>query len=249
MTNDYKNDFEKFLSHTDEKVILLDEITKEIEKCGAKSLLDIGAGDGQLSIPISKKVTTYLAVEPKKDFVEKLKEANLNVIQGTFPLEVPGIFDFVLSSHSISYDKELYEAFVRKAMNLLNPGGTFLIITYRGQEDDWTDLMKHFGENPIDRNRVGFNKIIELLYSLGDVKTRKVATFVRTKNLEDMIQALSFVASNGNVVAKNKFLEHRSQLEKILSSRYKDGESYFFPFQHFFITTRNVLISSKSRSK
>ena len=69
MEDIYKNDFEKFLSHTDEKKVLLDEISKEIEKHKTESLLDIGAGNGLLSIPLSKKVESYLAVEPNKKFV------------------------------------------------------------------------------------------------------------------------------------------------------------------------------------
>ncbi|MDP3003966.1 MAG: class I SAM-dependent methyltransferase [Candidatus Azambacteria bacterium] len=239
MTDNYKNDFEKFLAHTNEKEVLFDEIVKEIERCKTRSLLDIGAGDGRLSIPLSKKVTTYLAVEPKESFAEKLRAANIRTIQGTFPVEIPETFDFVLSSHSISYDKELYEAFLQKAWSLLNPEGTFLIITYRGQEDDWTNLMKNLGNNPIDYNRAGFNKIIELLHSLGEVKMKKVATSVRTENFEDMIQTLSFVASDGKPDKKNRFLQYRPRLEKILRSRYQDEAGYFFPFQHFFITTRS----------
>ncbi|HCI05263.1 MAG: hypothetical protein UX26_C0009G0014 [Parcubacteria group bacterium GW2011_GWC1_45_9] len=237
MIDNYKNDFEKFLAHTDEKQILLEEISKEIEKYGAKSLLDIGAGNGLLSVPLSKKVENYLAIESNKGFATKLREAKLEVIEGVFPLEIPGAFDMALASHSISYEKDSFEPFIKEAWKSVKSRGVLLIITYRGQEDDWTRLMKDLGESHEDHNRIGFNQIIELLASLGKVKTRKVITRVKTDNLEDMIQALSFVASDGKPEKKEKFLENHLRLGKILSEKYQDKNGYFFPFQHFFIIT------------
>ena len=240
MGDSYKNDFEKFLTYTNEKQVLLVEISKEIEKHKAKSLLDIGAGNGLLSVPLSKKVESYLTIEPNKGFVAKLRATELEVIEGTFPLEISGTFDVVLASHSISYSRDLFEPFIKEAWKLVKPKGVFLIITYRGQEDDWTRLMKDFGENHEDPNRVGFNQIVELLASLGEVKTRKFITHVKTDKLEDMVQALSFVASDGKPEKKIEFLKNRSRLEKILNKKYQDENGYFFPFQHFFITTEKI---------
>lgn len=240
MEDIYKNDFEKFLSHADEKEVLLEEILQDIRKYKIKSLLDIGAGNGSLSIPLSREVGSYLAVEPNEKFVVKLREAQLKVAEGKFPLEIFGFFDMVLASHSISYRRDLYVTFIGEAWKLVEPNGIFLIITYRGQEDDWTKLMKELGENHEDRNRVGFNQIVELLASLGEVKTRKVITRVKAKNLNDIVQALSFVASGGKPEKKDRFLEKAERLEKILKQKYQDNGEYSFPFQHFFITTQKL---------
>lgn len=240
MEDIYKNDFEKFLSHTDEKQILLAEISREIREHEIKSLLDIGAGNGLLSIPLSKEVESYLAIEPNEKFVAKLRKAGLKVVEGKFPLEIPTTFDMVLASHSISYRKDLFEPFIKRAWELVKPNGIFLIITYRGHEDDWTKLMKELGENHEDQNRVGFNQIVELLALLGDVKTRKIITRVKTKNLDDMVQALSFVASGGKPEKKAIFWEKSSKLENILKQKYQDNNGYAFPFQHFFLITQKL---------
>jgi len=240
MEDIYKNDFEKFISHTDEKQILLDEILKEVEEYDTKSLLDIGAGNGLLSIPLSRKAKSYLAVESNEKFVSKLRKAGLEVIEGKFPLEISGLFDMVLASHSISYRNDLFKSFIKKAWGLVKPNKVLLAITYRGEEDDWTKLMKELGENHEDQNRVVFNQMVELLASLGAVKTRKFITKVQTKNLDDMVQALSFVASNGELKKKAEFLKQSKKLEKILKQNYRDSNGYLFPFQHFLLTTQKL---------
>lgn len=237
MKDNYESDFEIFLSHTNEKQILLDEIFKEIEKNNIKSVLDIGAGNGLLSIPLSQKVTNYLAVEQNANFVEELLRAGVRVIKGIFPVELDEIFDMVLVCHSIEYAKDLFEPFIRRAWELVKPGGMFLLITYRGQEDDWTRLIKDLGDNRESENRIGFNQIVGLLFSLGEVQTRKVITHVKTEKLDDMIQALTFVASDGRSERKDKFLKNKLRLEKILARKYHHQDGYSFPFQHFFITT------------
>lgn len=240
MEDNYKNDFEKFISHTDEKKVLVEEISKEIDKYSVESLLDIGAGNGSLSIPLSKKVRRYLAVEPNENFVSRLREAGLEVVGNKFPSIISDTFDMALSSHSISYKRDSFKPFITKAWKLVKPRGVFLIITFRGQEDDWTRLMKDLGENHEDKNRVGFNQIIEILSSIGKVKTRKVITQLKTDNLEDMMQALSFVASGGKPEKKESFMKNRSRLEKTLNLKYRKNNDYSFPFQHFFIMTKKI---------
>lgn len=237
MSDSYKNDFEKFLDFTDEKKVLLDEIHKEINKYQVKSMLDIGAGNGLLSIPLSKKVTSYSAVESKTNFANKLKSAGLKTTEAEFPCQVEGSYDLVLASHVISYKKDKYEPFIRKAWELVNNGKVILIVTYRGQEDDWTKLMRSLNQPPEDNNRSGYNKIIELLFSLGEVKIKKAITTVKTKNLAEMIDALSFVASDGTPERKEKFMGQKNKIEKFLKSKYLTENGFEFPFQHYFITT------------
>jgi SAM-dependent methyltransferase len=238
METDYKTDFEKFLAHTDEKQVLLGEMAKEIEKNGAESLLDIGAGNGLLAIPLSKLIKKYVAVESKPKFVEKLRAADLDAIEGSFPLDIAGSFDMALSSHALSYKEENFRPYVSKSMELLNPDGLFIIITFRGQEDEWTMLLKELGMPQMDYNRLGFNSIIEQLNSLGSVTMRKVTTSVAAESIEDMIDVLSFVYHGGNAEQKVEFSGKHERLKKILQSKYKTDAGYRFPFQHLFIITK-----------
>lgn len=239
MEEEYKTDFEKFLAHTDEKEVLLNETIKEIRKINADSLLDIGAGDGSLAIPLSKGIKKYVAVESKQKFVSKLKSEGLSVIEGVFPLNINERFDIVFSSHALSYKPEIYADYIDKALELLKQGGLFIIITFRGQEDDWTALLKELGIPQMDYHRVGFNQIIQLLHKhTGSVTTRKVTTTVNTLSIDDIVDVLSFVYHGGNSEQKNKFTTTKNRLIKILNSRYKKSHGYSFPFQHTFIITK-----------
>ena len=238
MEKDYKTDFEKFLAHTNEKKVLLDEIVKDIKKINAETLIDIGAGNGLLAIPLSKQVNKYAAVESKRKFVEILRNSGLFTLEGDFPFNIDEKFDIALSSHSLSYDEKDFAPYIRKAMDLLNKGGVFIIITFRGQEDDWTDLLKNIGLPQMDHNRIGYNSIIELLNSLGSVVMRKVTTNVEAKTIEDMLDVLSFVYHGGNIIQKNEFTAKYDKVRKILNSKYMNNEKYSFPFQHLFITTK-----------
>lgn len=243
MENIYKNDFEEFLTYTDEKKILLSEISREVKRHKTKSLLDIGAGNGQLSIPLSKKVESYLAIEPNKDFAIKLRKAGLEVIEGAFPLKILGTFDMLLASHSIPHRKDLIEPFIKEAWKLVRVGGIFLIITCRGQEDSRTWRMKGFEINHKDPNYASLNYIIQLLALFGKVKTRKITTKIITDTLDTMVQVLSSiasVASSGRRKRKEGFLQIQVQLKKILNQRYRNENSYFFPFQHSFIITEKI---------
>ena len=233
----YKSDFQMFLAHTDEKVVLLNAITATVQKQKPKSMLDIGAGNGLLSVPLARLVSTYVAVEPHPRFAETLRDYGLQVIQDYFPTKINQRFDFILSSHSINYEQDKFRPFIENAWDLLKPKGTLLIVTYRGQADDWTELLHKLGKNLEDKNRLGYNQIVKLLYSLGTLKLRKVVTYVRASNITEMLLALSFVASDGEPEKKAAFLEQKLRLQKLMDTKYQNKEGYFFPFTHYFLET------------
>jgi SAM-dependent methyltransferase len=236
MGNTYRDDFERFLRYTDEKQVLLRKISEWMEHYGARSLLDIGAGSGELSIPIANRVTRYRGIESRAEYVAALRAAGLDVTQGRFPIDVDDTFDVVLASHSVSYDPTQCERFVHAAWRCTKPGGALLIVTYRGQDDDWTALMHQVGFDVADRNRVGYNFLVRLLFSLGDVKIRKVVTRVRTPTLAGMVMALTFVAGDGNPERTRAFREKWRRVERILSAAYRSDDGFAFPFQHFLIS-------------
>lgn len=233
----YIDDFHKFLLHTDEKNVLADEISKDLDQNSCNSLLDIGAGNGLLATPLSKKVASYTAIESKEKYVTTLRESGLDVIHGKFPLQVSKTYDAVLLSHVLSYREPNYESFIQNAWKCLNSKGVLIVITHRGQEDDWAKFIRYIGLFNPDEYPSIFQGIHDELSRLGNTTVRKVITNVRTTTLEDMISALSFVASNGIPEYKEKFMARIEQIRQFLT-HYKVGNEYVFPFQHFILVAK-----------
>jgi 16S rRNA A1518/A1519 N6-dimethyltransferase RsmA/KsgA/DIM1 with predicted DNA glycosylase/AP lyase activity len=67
------NSFEKFLKWTDEKEILGQEIDKLI-KGGYNSLLEVGAGNGDLTEKFIQKFSSATLVEPSESLSKRLQE-------------------------------------------------------------------------------------------------------------------------------------------------------------------------------
>jgi len=235
----YASDFEVFLNNTDEKKVLLDYFSELINQDRVKSMLDIGAGNGLLSIPLSLRVEEYLAIEPNPKFSKTLRKNDIEVIDKSFPCSVDKSFDIVLSCHSIPHNISSATEFVQAAWQLVSPGGKLIIITYRSdEEDDWTKLMNCLGENWLGTNTSSYRSLIELLSSLGKVKVEKITSFVSSADLSVMIKALSFVYSDGKPELRDKFLEKEEILKKVLINDYFDGHEYTFPFQHFYLDVK-----------
>ena len=232
----YQADFETFLQHTNEKEVLRQKLTDIIEVNKVTSLLDLGAGNGDLAIPLASAVQRYLAVEPCRAFVERLRANRLEVIEGAYPLEVEGLYDMVLICHVMSRKRESWEPFVSAAWQKVTVGGRVVIVTYRNGEDSWTHLMRDLDLDQQKENQTTYDEMLASLESLGRVSVQQITTSVTTSNIDEMVQALSFVAGNGIPEQTELFLTKKGLLERILREQYASGDSFSFPFQHFFIT-------------
>lgn len=117
LSQTYDDAFRAFLNHTDEKRILFGEISQRIAEKNIKSLLDIGAGNGQLSIPLAQLAKRYLAVEARENYVQKLRNAGLEVCHAVFPCIINDRFNMVLASRSTPWRSEDYQPFIGAAWN------------------------------------------------------------------------------------------------------------------------------------
>jgi SAM-dependent methyltransferase len=236
-TPTYSESFAKFLSCTNEKEVLLEEILKRISSVGAKSVLDIGAGNGDLAIPISKSVADYTAIEYKSDYAEKFRKQNIKVIEASFPCEVEGKFDFVLASHSMPWKDFKYEPFIEKAVDLLNPGGLFLGITYDDEKGEWFDLLKNCELKIKHDQNHRIAKFDEYLKKFEGYRLEIVTAYMRTPNRADLIEALAFVYSDGDQDMIDEFVKNE-KVKSYLDSKFKSEQGYTFPFEHIFIEIR-----------
>jgi SAM-dependent methyltransferase len=239
-TSTYSESFKTFLAHTDEKPILLQAITKKLQTINADSLLDIGAGNGDLAIPLSKVVKRYVALEQKADFAERLREAGLEVIEQPFPCAMEKHFDAVLLSHSLpSHDEKRSEwsIFLDAAWKLLKERGHLLIVTFdEDSTSDWNQLVKVLGFRDFERDETRFKFLKKYLQNFGQVEQETITTHVRTATLEDMLRALAFVWSDGQEQHLKTFLQN-PQIAKQIRERYLTKSGFTFPFRHYLLDT------------
>ena len=234
LTEEYTKAFRAFLDHTTEKQDLLVALKRRIETTRTHSLLDIGAGNGDLAIPLSKLVGSYLAIEPKPDFAAKLKTSGINVINSAFPCAVAGSFDMVLASHVVPWEENESETFLSAAWKHLNHGGRFIMITYDEEVSDWGELLQT-SELPLPAVGQGhFDGYKRLLTSWGRLEVEPIVTHVVTESLDDMLLALSFVYGDGQPEKAATFQESEV-VRHALESHYHPNGRYRFPFTHYLL--------------
>lgn len=236
--DEYRKSFEKFLAHTDEKKVFLKEFNDYIERYNPVSVLDIGAGNGSLSIPLANKVKNYLAVEENHKYAVKLRKAGLDVVENSFPIELDTNYDLVLMSHVVSYEKANYKELISPALNVVSKGGRLLFVTHRGKSvDDWSRLMQSINMDRFEGYSVIYQNIIDLLSEAGKVSVREVITTLETSSIDDMIEAMAFVAANGRADSYYEFISNKKKIIEILDTKYTTATGYSFPFRHIFIET------------
>ncbi len=223
------NDF-----HYDQKEVLLKTVRRHIRVNRAKSLLDIGAGDGRLAIRLANLVPIYAAVEKNKNYVSRLKKAGVSVIPGIFPLKTVGEFDVVLASHSLPEKKNLYKRFLEAAWRKVRLGGILLIITFKGSRGGFAELYKSLYRKDWEADQEMHKEMISILKRLGKVKVEKVTSTIKTRSLDTMIDALL----NPLGIKAAEMEKHHARLEKILERKFKSRKGYRFPTPHLVISVR-----------
>jgi SAM-dependent methyltransferase len=229
--------FNAFLACTNEKEVLAQHILERIQANGVKSLLDIGAGNGDLALPLSYVVDRYMAIEQKESYAAQLRAADLVVIQEKFPLPMEQQFDMVLTCHSTPWKSNEYQPFLTSAFERVNDGGSLLIVTYDDEESEWNELLVSCGLRtkelrPKERRLSGLELF---LLSLDAVQTQVVTTHVRSKQFADISAALSFVYCEGVPSREEEFVGVLPKLADHLRSRYWHDGIFEFPFHHIIL--------------
>ena len=232
--NNYQKAFESYLKLTDEKERFFDYLSEVIQKFKIKSILDIGAGNGDLAIPLSGVVERYVAVERNKNFIRILESKNLEVIQGDFleeELPIKSKFDLVLCSYVIPHE-DSSDKFISKDFHHVKWGGQLLIITHTNPQVELGNFCENLDlEN--EWNDPTFSpRMIELLSKLGEVKQKNLSTAIISDNLEDLFLALSFGFSIGSEEKEKLFFEKKHEAFKFLEKNYSKDGKYIFPFKH-----------------
>lgn len=124
--------FENFISHSDEKSKVENEILNVLSEKSPRSILNVGSGFDNLSKSenFPSSVENITLVEKNTSYVQSYDNLNLNVIQTDFEQwDSEEKFDIVIVSHVFYYFKDKQKS-LNKIMSLLNDGGVAIFVVH-----------------------------------------------------------------------------------------------------------------------
>lgn len=126
-----------------------------------KNLLDIGIGDGSLTIELAKKFNSITAVDTNKIILDSLSD---RVIEKTDLVKInksisdislqPASYDLVLLSHVLYYlPSSQWINIIRKCYKSLTDSGV-MVVVLGGDEEAKGELIYHFGKKKLPTNQL-----------------------------------------------------------------------------------------------
>jgi SAM-dependent methyltransferase len=184
--------------------------------------LDIGAGGGDLTIPISQSFNATTVVEPTEkqarflmrrcphfkvynDFWEKVELGSKR-------------YDFILCSHVLYYIEEgHWLTTIEKMYSHLEEGGRIVIVLQSpiGEVANFFNQFTHYDVNILELWR-------DLIQRYGDdvIEVRYFMNEIWTENLEDMVTIGLFL------LIDRRFREYEKKIRHYFESRHKRADGY-----------------------
>jgi SAM-dependent methyltransferase len=230
---DYHDRYPEFLSATDEKAVLAKALLPVISQ---GSVVDIGAGSGEIPDLMGIDPSRYLAVEYQPTFVAALRHKGYKVIEGLFPCAVGGPHDNVVLSYCLAGDLRQCRIMLESAWTAVASGGRLLAVTFGDELDDYNALMHRVGHTTRDGSGERIPNLIRILTPLGPPTWTRVTSHVFSDSFDCLAAVLSFMATNSNVGTverraelRNAIASERQYLDRFYLGR--DGV-YRFPIEH-----------------
>ncbi len=190
----YKKSFELFLRRTNEKSVIEKFITENIKFNNEISFLDIGAGNGSLTLKISKKVKSTLVVEPNQSFYKLLlKQKGIRILNKKWEeVNLNESFDFILAAYVITYfPKTKRKQLIKKIYNILKPGGSILILSVDAKKGSWRKIHTYF-YNLINHDHYSSDSELKQIVQKYGAVSKSFKTQVISKNSDEMLRILGF---------------------------------------------------------
>jgi len=220
---EYQRQLDLFVRSSTEKSVELVRIGEIIAGLHERrSFLDIGAGGGDLTIPVSQSFTETTVVEPNKKQVDFLKRRcpHFNIIHDLWEnVDLDNkLFDFVLCSHVLYYIKEgSWIGTIDKMYCHLTKGGRIVIVLQSpiGGVANFFNRFTHY-----DVNVLGLWSLLIKRYGDHAIDVRYFLNEIWTDNLEDMVTIGLFL------LIDRKFNEQKAEIGKYFERNHKTEEGY-----------------------
>jgi len=241
--SDYVDKYQEFLATTDEKKVIAQAIGSLLLP---GTVLDIGAGTGDIPDILGIELSHYTAIEQNRDFVKLLRDKGYKVIDKLFPYDAPETYNNVLMSY-VLYHIEQCEAMIGTAWDLVSDEGQLTVVTYRDNKDDYNNLLHRIGYTRRVNTDVRFNWLREKFASLGRISLQMARSYIYSPNICGLAASISFVATNTCIGTPELRVDLYKRIlyeQAYIDESYKnDDGSYRFPMDHYIFAIRKVTLS------
>lgn len=218
--------FERFLLWTDEKVRISSAIIDNLP-INARTLLDIGAGNGMLTKLIEPKFDRVTCIEPGKGLYPALTRSlighKFTFYNGVFE-STPLVekYDVVLAAHSFRYVKEQKQQLKRIRDHLMSgDDSVFMLVDISPISKFWEFYLPH--EEPIRHIKTDpltHDYSVPLKEVFRVVEQHKIPTAAVIPTVEDAVGILDFIY---DVKMEDISTFEMDEIRKDWQCRYGDG--------------------------
>lgn len=220
---EYQRQLALFVRSSTEKgieLVKLGEILSDVR--GRDCFLDIGAGGGDLTIPVSQSFKQTTVVEPNEQQARFLKRRcpDFTVLNDHWErVDLEGrMFDFILCSHVLYYIKRgMWQKTIAKMHDCLAPGGSIAVVL-QSPIGQVADFFNHFATYEVDV--MGLWRDLIQRYGDASVDIRYFINEIWTEDLEDMADIGLFL------LLDPKFRKRRAEIRDYFAARHKVDHGY-----------------------
>lgn len=191
----YARAFKKFLTLSNEKTILLNKIINSVNLNRHTKFLDIGAGSGHITLPISRIAQKTLTIEPNRVFAKQLKNNGIQCMNTTWEnADLQGnTFDLITALFVVShFQNHELPALILKMIRALNQGGTLIVCVVDGKKGAWRELHSKLYQLWNIKTKVSSADAIKpIMESIGS-KHEQIENFFYSNTSDDILDALQF---------------------------------------------------------
>lgn len=199
---DNSTSFSKFLSWSNEKEVLASEIIQIVGR--DISLLDIGAGDGNLTKRLIPVCSNIVAVEPSKlcgtlfDNIKQCGGIAVNSKIEDYIFSDYATFDVILASHSLRYVKDVNYQISRLSRKLANHTGLMIVIEISPTSAFWDFYIRYEKMIPesLKRHKTDpseYDYTIPLLKNFDNMRSYDIQSVMTAPSPQEFVSILDFI--------------------------------------------------------
>lgn len=219
----FRRQLDLFIRSSTDKRIELVKIGEAIADLHhRRRFLDVGAGTGDLTIPLAQAFHETTVVEPNTAQVEFLRRRypNFKLHNSTWSDADLGAdrFDFILCSHVLYYlDEADWMPAIDKMRAHLEPDGR-LVIVLQSPIGELADFYNRFAHYDVDI--LGLWRELAHRFGDGSVEARYFINEIWTDNLDDMVEIGLFL------LIDRSFRARADEIRDYFATRHRQGDGY-----------------------